>query len=220
VSVRKTIAKTAKEPDRGTQWLDSDGDHWKFGDDGWVVFLSDSGIYSIPYGWREVKRDFCDSFPWTEVTPQAPKPLGARIEVTSAKDLTNSLQAIAVNDFQVKDSGSREELGNGFVRDTEDGKADFARVLRINGLDLLPAEFLERWGAHMVKGAEKYGPDNWRQAEGEYAMERFARSATRHLRQLIRGDRDEDHAAAVAFNVAAMEYVRANLKEDNSGTDQ
>lgn len=109
--------------------------------------------------------------------------------------------------FVVKDSGVREEYANGFVRDTEDGKYDYARILRIEGLHLIPIEALERWGAHMVKGAEKYGEDNWKQARGPIAIGRFLRSLCRHVVQYIRKDRTEDHAAAVCFNVWAAELT-------------
>lgn len=115
-----------------------------------------------------------------------------------------------MSDFTVKDSGVREEYANGFVRDTEQGKLDYT---------LLPLEFLTRWAAHMTKGAEKYGRDNWRQARGIEAQERFQRSAMRHMMQWLAGDRDEDHAAAVAFNVAAAEYVREQLDTSDSGSD-
>jgi hypothetical protein len=112
-------------------------------------------------------------------------------------------QASSVQGFTVKDSGVREEYANGFVRDTEEGKYDYARVLRIEGLHLIPVEALERWAAHMVLGAEKYGEDNWRQARGPIAVSRFIRSLCRHVVQFVRGDVDEDHGAAIMFNVAA-----------------
>jgi len=111
--------------------------------------------------------------------------------------------------FEVKDSGKREEYDNGFIRDTEDGKPDYARIMAIPGLHLIPIEMLERMGSHMLKGAEKYGMDNWRRATGLVAKLRFSRSLFRHARALILGKRDEDHAAAVWFNVAAYELTPA-----------
>lgn len=116
--------------------------------------------------------------------------------------------------FVVKDSGQREEYENGFVRDTEEGKYDYARVLAVPGLHLIPIEMLERLGEHLVKGAAKYGEDNWRKATGSVAKERFARSLTRHVRQLITGDRDEDHAAAIVFNAFAYELTPADVVID------
>lgn len=114
---------------------------------------------------------------------------------------------VTSKDFVVKDSGKREEYENGFVRDTEEGKPDYARVLAVPGLHLIPIEMLERLGEHLVKGAVKYGEDNWRKATGSIAKERFARSLARHVRQLITGDRDEDHAAAIVFNAFAYELT-------------
>lgn len=126
----------------------------------------------------------------------------------SLPDLPWSLARLDSEDeFTVKDSGVREEYANGFVRDTEDGKYDYARVLQVEGLHLIPIEALERWGAHMMKGAEKYGEDNWRQARGLVAIARFIRSLCRHTVQFIRQDRTEDHAAAVCFNVWAAELT-------------
>lgn len=121
------------------------------------------------------------------------------------------------DDFEVKDSGAREEYDNGFVRDTEAGKHDYARILRIEGLDLVPIEMLERLAAHMTKGAEKYGPDNWRRARGPIAVARFCRSLVRHVRQFLLNERDEDHAAAVTFNVWAAELTRSRETQTLGG---
>lgn len=113
--------------------------------------------------------------------------------------------------FSLKDSGERVEYPSGFRRDTIKGKVDYT---------LLPLEFLERWAEHMTKGAGKYGRENWRLADpdevgeddGLTPLERFRSSAFRHFMQWLRGDRDEDHAAAVAFNVAAAEFVLGRLE--------
>lgn len=107
-------------------------------------------------------------------------------------------------EFVVKDSGERQEWESGFRRDTQEGKPDYT---------LLPLEFLERWAEHMTKGAKKYGRENWRLANDETALTRFKASAFRHMVQWLRGDRDEDHAAAVAFNVAAAEFVLERLEQ-------
>ena len=107
-----------------------------------------------------------------------------------------------IEGFQVKDSGARQEYASGMVRDTQEGKPDFT---------LLPLDFLERWATHMTKGAEKYGRENWTLASSEEELTRFKGSAFRHLIQWLRGDLDEDHAAAVAFNIAAAERVKGYL---------
>lgn len=116
-------------------------------------------------------------------------------------------------DFEVLDSGARHEYDNGFVRDTEDGKYDYARLLSIPGLHLVPLDMLERFCAHMVKGAAKYGEDNWTKARGAVALGRFARSLVRHVVALITGKLDEDHAAAVWFNTAAYARVQQHERD-------
>jgi hypothetical protein len=107
-----------------------------------------------------------------------------------------------VTDYVTKDSGKREEYASGMRRDTQDGKPRY---------DLIDRAFLRRWADLMARGAEKYGDDNWRLADSEAELARFKASGLRHFMQWLEGEPDEDHAAAVAFNVAAAEYVRAKL---------
>lgn len=102
--------------------------------------------------------------------------------------------------FQVKDSGQRQQFDSGMVRDVVAGKVDYTLVL--------DGPMLERWAEHLTKGAEKYAARNWMLAEGEAELERFRQSAFRHFLQWMRGDVDEDHAAAVVFNLNGAEYVK------------
>jgi hypothetical protein len=48
-------------------------------------------------------------------------------------------------------------------------------------------------------------------AEGPEEYKRFVCSFCRHLKQYLNGERDEDHAAAVFFNLNGAEYVRPKL---------
>jgi hypothetical protein len=66
----------------------------------------------------------------------------------------------------------------------------------------------DRWAEHLTKGAEKYNEGNWLKASGEEELKRFRASAVRHFVQWLRGDTDEDHAAAVFFNINGIEYVK------------
>lgn len=118
-------------------------------------------------------------------------------------------------EFQTKDSGKRENFGGGMVRDTQTGKPRY---------DLCWKPLYRRWAELMGRGAEKYGANNWMKACDEEAYERFKASAERHLMQYLEGDRTEDHAAAVIFNLAGAEFVKGvlpNAKKDtgsSSGT--
>lgn len=117
-----------------------------------------------------------------------------------AQDESNSEQTCG---FITKDSGKRQEFSTGMQRDTQDGKPRY---------DLIPLAFLKIWAMLMSRGAEKYGARNWEKANTKEELDRFESSAFWHLMQYLEGDRSEDHATAVAFNVAAAEFVRDKLK--------
>jgi len=79
----------------------------------------------------------------------------------------------------------------------------------MESLSYIEPKFLSRLSALMGRGAEKYGDNNWRLANGEEEMVRFKQSALRHFTQYIDGDTDEDHACAVAFNIMGYEDTKA-----------
>ncbi len=111
----------------------------------------------------------------------------------------------ALSEFEIKDSGERQEFASGMVRDTANGKTSF--------LSVLVGPMLNRWAKHLTKArTEKYpdpmpGRPNWTLAEGEAEYIRAKESAVRHAMQWAAGERDEDHAAAVFFNINLAEYV-------------
>lgn len=115
-------------------------------------------------------------------------------------------------DFVIKDSGKREEFISGMVRDTGD-KPRFLRIFF--------GPMAERWAIHLHKGSKKYpdtgiGIPNWSLANGEMELQRFKESALDHMIKWLRGDRDEDHAAAIFFNVNGAEYVKNKLDKTTS----
>lgn len=106
--------------------------------------------------------------------------------------------------FEIKDSGARQEFAGGMVRDTTEGKIDY--------LNVRFGPMLRRWASHLTKGRVKYpdpqpGVPNWTLAEGHEEYLRARASAARHFEQWLAGDQDEDHAAAVYFNINLAEYV-------------
>ena len=106
-------------------------------------------------------------------------------------------------DFITKDSGKRKEFPNGMVRDTAENKTRY---------DLIDMPMLKRWADLMARGAKKYGERNWEKAETPDTLERFKESALRHMFQWFNGEEDEDHGAAVFFNIAGAEMVKRKLK--------
>ncbi len=95
-------------------------------------------------------------------------------------------------------------LASGMVRSDPAGKPDYTTI------DLA---MLERWAAHMTAQIPAKGHNNWRHASSAEDLQRFRESAWRHFIAWERGLTDEDHAAALLFNIAGAEYVRARLAE-------
>lgn len=100
--------------------------------------------------------------------------------------------------FNVKDSGERIEFNSGMVRDVDTDKTNFALIA--------DGPMLVRWAEHLTKGAKKYAARNWMLASGVEEYNRFRESAFRHFMQWYLGEDDEDHAAAVFFNINGAEY--------------
>jgi len=113
--------------------------------------------------------------------------------------------------YKTKDSGKRVDYDSGMRRDIQEGKADFYLCWPYD----VPYEdqLLTRWAYLMERGKAKYGRRNWELAESPEELERFKSSAFRHLMQWLSGDDDEDHAAAVLFNINAAEHVKRKLDE-------
>jgi hypothetical protein len=120
-------------------------------------------------------------------------------------------------EYETKDSGARVEYKSGMRRDIQDQKPDFFLCLTD-----LPYEkqLLTRWAALMERGAAKYGRRNWQLANSDEELERFKSSAFRHFMQWITGAEDEDHAAAVLFNINAAEYVKLRREDETSKTGE
>jgi hypothetical protein len=113
-------------------------------------------------------------------------------------------------EFVVKDSGVREEYEGGMRRDTQEGKPDYT---------LIDLSFLTRLANHLVKGAKKYGENNWMLANSPAELKRFKKSAFRHLIQWLSEETDEDHMAAVCFNLMAAEYVKEKIGDEGEPID-
>lgn len=120
----------------------------------------------------------------------------------------STICSISGDRFIVKDGGKREEFTSGMVREPVEDKIDYTRIM--------DGPMYDRWAIHLSKGAIKYpdskpGIANWTLADGEAELARFTKSAARHFRQWMRGDTDEDHAAAVFFNLNGAEYVKDKI---------
>lgn len=113
--------------------------------------------------------------------------------------------------YETKDSGERRQFKSGMQRDVTTGKTRWDLVA--------DGPMLKRWAELMTRGAVKYDARNWMKATGQEELDRFRESAFRHFMQWYLGDSDEDHAAAVMFNVNGAEYVREKLNSVESAFD-
>jgi hypothetical protein len=105
--------------------------------------------------------------------------------------------------FEIKAGGERKTFDSGMQRDVDTSKIMWDLVW--------DGPMLERYARHLTGGAVKYSRKNWMRASTVEELERFRESAARHFAQWLMGDRSEDHAAAVIFNLNGAEYVRDRL---------
>lgn len=108
--------------------------------------------------------------------------------------------------YETKDSGTHTQYESGMRRDSQDGKPRFDLIR--TRLQPYEEQMITRYARLLARGAEKYDDRNWEEGFGEEELERAKGSLLRHTEQLIAGETDEDHAAAVWFNSQAIEYFR------------
>ena len=84
--------------------------------------------------------------------------------------------------------------------------------------DLVDLGLFRRCALHMAANVASKGENNWRNASTEEDLKRFRASAFRHFIDWFEGNTDEDHAAALVFNVGGAEYVREKIQGDKDRT--
>ena len=119
---------------------------------------------------------------------------------------------MAVLSYTIKDSGKRQEFDGGAMRDTEEGKLDYSNLF----VHFEPMG--TRYVIHMTNGRKKYpdpvpGTPNWTLFEATpEVLARTERSLDRHYKAYRAGMTDEDHAAAILFNLNLCEKIKAKMK--------
>ncbi len=98
--------------------------------------------------------------------------------------------------YDTKDSGKREEMATGSVRDTREGKGRF---------DLISPFAMTRIAGVYERGATKYAARNWEKGQ---PFSRLLDSATRHLNSFAKGWVDEDHLAQAAWNLFCIMHFQ------------
>lgn len=111
--------------------------------------------------------------------------------------------------FITKDSGKRQDYKSGMRRDLQAGKPRYDLCIPLEGKTMFT-----RWAELMERGAVKYGERNWEKANSQEELDRFRASAFRHFMQWFTNSApEEDHAAAIFFNVQCAEYVKEKLNK-------
>ena len=101
---------------------------------------------------------------------------------------------------KVKDSGQRQSFDTGSVRDTNEGKPRY---------DLITPIGLYRLAMHYANGAKKYGDRNWEKGQ---PLSRYIESLERHIQKMKVGLLDEDHEAAIAWNILAFTHTKTMIE--------
>jgi len=115
-----------------------------------------------------------------------------------------------VKEYTTKDSGKRKVFDTQMQRDTEDNKPRFDLITPLN--TPYNETLLYRWAMLMERGRQKYNARNWEKACTQEEYDRFKASAWRHFMQLMCEEDDEDHYAAVCFNLQGMLHTKGRIK--------
>jgi hypothetical protein len=113
-------------------------------------------------------------------------------------------------ELEVINKTQQVEFASGMVRDTAGHKVNYSLVFS--------GPMFERWAQRLTEGGRYYGNNNWLKAAGMEERDRFKESAIRHFVQWLYGHTDEDHAAAIFFNVNGYEYVKERLGNEDLST--
>lgn len=105
----------------------------------------------------------------------------------------------------IKDSGERVTFKSGAMRDPSTGKIKWSRITF--------GPMMRRWAQHLTNAEVKYpdpvvGLPNFSLIEGREELVRYKESAYRHFMSWFHGETDEDHAAAVFFNINGVEIIK------------
>lgn len=101
---------------------------------------------------------------------------------------------------RVDDAASVETFPSGAVRDNRIGKGRY---------DLLPPRAVDLVSKHFEAGARKYGDRNWEKGQ---PVSRYLDSGLRHAFRALKGDTDEDHLVAAAWNLLAAIETRERAR--------
>ena len=114
--------------------------------------------------------------------------------------------------FTTRDSGSRAEHSDGVIRDTQEGKTKFTLMFP-EGVPM-EDQLIVRLAELYTRGGEKYGDRNWENSNSEETLAHHQEALWRHFMNFYFNVQDgEDHAAAVVWNINAVELTRRKIRD-------
>ena len=111
--------------------------------------------------------------------------------------------------FETKNSWDNITHNSWFIRENKEDKVDYT---------LIPTDMLKRVAELYTRGAKIYWRYNWANASGEEELLLYKQSAFRHFIQWQNWETDEDHMAAVVFNLFWYEFCRNKSSCKNKNT--
>jgi hypothetical protein len=112
--------------------------------------------------------------------------------------------------FVTKNSGTKAHHSDGVVRDTDKGKPRFDLMFP-KGVPF-SEQLITRVAELYERGGQSYGYRNWENSSTEETLEHHEAALMRHVIRFLTGEEDgEDHAAAVVWNVNAVDLCRRKL---------
>jgi hypothetical protein len=114
-------------------------------------------------------------------------------------------------DYVTRDSGEKAVHSDGVQRDTNKGKRLFTLMFP-KGVPMAQ-QLIVRVADLYTRGAEKYGDRNWENSKSADTLAHHEDALWRHFMNFYFGVQDgEDHAAAIVWNINAVELTRRNLQ--------
>ncbi|MEU7318444.1 hypothetical protein [Streptomyces sp. NPDC007083] len=123
--------------------------------------------------------------------------------ISRTSDVTTGPTAQATRQFPTKDSGSRDEHSPGMQREPDGDRPGFN--LLVPEAVSYDHHLLTCCPALMARSSVTCSPGNCERADSPAKVKRTRTIALRHSIRWMSGERDEDHAAAVVFNILATE---------------
>jgi hypothetical protein len=118
----------------------------------------------------------------------------------------------ALGKYVTKDSGEKAVHSDGVQRDTQVGKTKFTLMFP-RGVPMREQLFT-RVAELYTRGGEKYGDRNWENSCAPDTLDHHLEALWRHFMSFFfEENTEEDHAAAIIWNINAVELTRRNIRQ-------